>query len=138
MSAAVAVSETAILDGEGSSTDRRLRTCSSRGAPVRIATRPANGNDASVVAAIFEAQMSREQAEQLAALMSEGRATRPEGVITAALTLDDGVGRLTAYWADRETLDRYFASVPVPRGVGLMRKVGVEPQVRIVEMLELG
>jgi hypothetical protein len=90
-----------------------------------------------VVAAIFEAQMSREQAERLAGLMSEARGTRPDGVVTAALTVEDGVARLTAYWKDRDTLDRYLA-VSVPRGTELMRKVGVEPQVRIVEVLELG
>jgi hypothetical protein len=91
-----------------------------------------------MVAAIFEAEMSRRQAEELARLMHDGRETRPGGVLTAALTFEAGVGRLTAYWKDRETLDRYFAAAPVPRGVELMRKVGVEPQVTIVEVLELG
>jgi hypothetical protein len=90
-----------------------------------------------VVAAIFEAPMSREQAERLAGLMREGRRTRPDGVITAALTLDNSVARLTAYWKDRDTLDRYLA-VSVPRGIELMRQVGVEPRVSIVEVLELG
>ncbi len=98
----------------------------------------ATGDDASMVAAIFEAAMSREQAEQLARLMQDGRATRPDGVLTAALTFEDGVGRLTAYWQDRETLDRYLAEAPVPRGTELMRKVGVEPIFRIVDVLELG
>ncbi len=100
--------------------------------------KPASGNDATVVAAIFEAEMSREQAEELARLMHDGRETRPDGVLTAALTFDDGFARLTAYWKDRDTLDRYFAAASVPRGVELMRKVGVEPQVTIVEVLELG
>jgi hypothetical protein len=90
-----------------------------------------------MVAAIFEAPMSREQAERLAGLMQSGRSTRPDGVVTAALTVENGVGRLTAYWKDRETLDRYLA-VSVPRGTELMREVGVEPNVRIVDVLELG
>ncbi len=91
-----------------------------------------------MVAAIFEARMEREQAERLAALMQEGRATRPEGVLTAALLVDGDLVRLVAFWRDRDMLDRYLATAPVPRGTELMRKVGVEPQVKIVEVLELG
>jgi hypothetical protein len=90
-----------------------------------------------MVAAIFEARMSREQ-EELARLMHDGRETRPGAVRTAALTLENGLGRLTAYWKDRGTLDRDLASVPVPRGTELMRKIGVEPTVSIVDVLELG
>ena len=91
-----------------------------------------------MVAAIFEARMSREQAERLAELMREGKATRPAGVVTAALLVDDDLVRLVAFWADRDTLDRYLAVAPVPRGTELMRKVGVEPELRIVEVAELG
>jgi hypothetical protein len=98
---------------------------------------PCECDDESVVAAIFEGPMSREQADRLAGLMRDARGTRPDGVVTAALTLEDGVARLTAYWKDRDTLDRYLA-VSVPRGVELMRQVGVEPRVRIVDVLELG
>jgi len=94
-------------------------------------------DDASVVAAIFEAPMSREQAERLAVLMQEGRATRPEGVLTAALVFADGVATLTAYWQERAELDSYLAT-SVPRGVELMRKVGAEPTMRIADVLELG
>jgi quinol monooxygenase YgiN len=90
------------------------------------------------VAAIFEAEMSAEQARQLAELMREARPTRPEGVVTAALHVEDGTVRLVAYWRDRETLDAYLATAEVPRGVELMRKVGVEPTWRIVDVLELG
>jgi hypothetical protein len=91
-----------------------------------------------VVAAVFEARMSREQAEQLGRLMEEGRATRPAGVRTASLLYEDGVGTLIAYWADRETLDAYLATTDVPRGTELMRKVGVEPELRVVDVLDLG
>jgi len=91
-----------------------------------------------MVAAVFEAPMSREQAERLAGLMQEGRATRPAGVITAALLVDGDLVRLVAFWGDRDTLDRYLSVAPVPRSPELMRKVGVEPEVRIVEVLELG
>jgi hypothetical protein len=91
-----------------------------------------------VVAAIFEARMSRGQAEQLAELMRAGKATRPAGVVTAALLVDDDLVRLVAFWRDGDTLDRYLAEAPVPRGTELMRKVGVEPELRIVEVLELG
>jgi hypothetical protein len=91
-----------------------------------------------MVAAVFEARMSREQAERLAELMHEGRATRPTGVVTAGLLVDGDLVRLVAFWKDRETLDAYLVTAPVPRGTELMRKVGVEPELRIVEVLEFG
>ena len=90
------------------------------------------------VAAIFEAQMSREQAEQLAQLMDEARPTRPAGVETAALLVDGGSVQLVAIWRDRETLDAYLATADIPRGTELMRKVGVEPEMRVAEVLDLG
>jgi quinol monooxygenase YgiN len=90
------------------------------------------------VAAIFEAEMSPEQARQLAELMREARPTRPEGVVTAALHVEGKSVRLVAYWRDRATLEAYLAKADVPRGVELMRKVGVEPAWRIVDVLELG
>ena len=91
-----------------------------------------------MVAAVFEARMSREQAERLAELMQEGRATRPAGVLTAALLVDDDLVRLVAFWRDRETLESYLATGAVPRGTELMRKVGVEPELSVVDVLELG
>ena len=91
-----------------------------------------------MVAAVFEARMSREQADELARLMAEGRPTRPDGVLTASLLYEDGVGRLIAYWKDRDTLDRYLSVTPVPRGAELMHKVGAEPAVKILPVLELG
>ena len=58
------------------------------------------------------------------------------GLIAAA---SQGVaGQLVAYWRDRETLEAYLETVDVPRGVELMRKVGVDPAWRIVDVLELG
>jgi hypothetical protein len=89
-------------------------------------------------AAIFEAEMSAEQARELAGLMETGRATRPAGVETAALLVDGGRVSLVAFWRDRETLDEYLATAAVPRGVELMRQVGVEPTMQIVDVLELG
>src|SRR5205823_4963303 len=86
----------------------------------------------------FEAEMTPEQADELARLMQEGRATRPEGVVTALLEYRDGRARLLAVWRDRETLDRYLAEADVPRGTELMRKVGVEPDVQRLDVLELG
>jgi hypothetical protein len=91
-----------------------------------------------VVAAVFEARMTRAQAEQLARLMQEGRPTRPEGVLTAALLADGDLVRLVAIWRDRDTLDAYLATGAVPRGTELMRNVGVEPELRIVDVLEFG
>lgn len=58
------------------------------------------------VAAVFEARMSRGQAEELAALMQEGRPTRPAGVLTAALLVDGDLVQLVAVWRNRDTLDR--------------------------------
>ena len=86
----------------------------------------------------FESPMTREQAEQLAQLMAEGRPTRPAGVVTASLELHEGVGRLVAIWQDAETLDRYLAEAPVPRGTELMRKVGLEPVIERFDILDFG
>ncbi len=86
----------------------------------------------------FEAEMTRAQAERLAQLMVEARPTRPAGVITAALEYHDGVGRLVAVWRDAETLERYLAEAPVPRGTELMRAVGLEPAIERFEILDLG
>ena len=86
----------------------------------------------------FEAPMTREQATELAALMNEARPTRPAGVVTALLEFDEGRGRLVAVWADRETLDRYLAEAPVPRGTELMRKVGLEPVIERFDILDFG
>ena len=96
------------------------------------------GSLAPVVAAIFEAPLTREQAERLAELMKEGKATRPGGVLSASLLYEDGVGRLVAVWQSRDTLDRYLAVTPVPRGAELMRQVGADPSFRLAEVLELG
>ncbi len=95
-------------------------------------------HNAPMVAAVFEAPMGRDQAERLAELMREGRESRPAGVVTASLLYDQGTARLVAYWRDRDCLDRYLASAPVPRGTELMRQVGAEPSMRVVEVLELG
>jgi hypothetical protein len=86
----------------------------------------------------FEAEMTRAQAEELAQLMVEARPTRPAGVITASLEYREGVGRLVAIWRDAETLERYLAEAPVPRGTELMRKIGLEPAVDRFEVLDLG
>ena len=91
-----------------------------------------------MIAAVFEAKMTREQAEQLAELMREGHATRPEGVLSTALTLDGEDAQLLGFWRDRDTFERYIATGVMPRGVELMRRVGVEPNVRLVETLQLG
>jgi quinol monooxygenase YgiN len=91
-----------------------------------------------MAAAVFEAKMSRGQADQLAELMQEHRPTRPAGVLTAALLVDGEDVRLIAIWQDRETLQEYLDSSAVPRGTELMRKVGVEPEMRVVDLLELG
>jgi hypothetical protein len=89
-----------------------------------------------MVAAIFEARMTRRQAEWLASLMAESRAARPTGVVSATLLYDNGLGKLIAVWRNRDTLDRYLSVTAIPRGVELMRQVGVEPSVRIVDVLE--
>ena len=86
----------------------------------------------------FEADMTDEQAAALAVLMEQGRATRPDGVVTALLEYTDGRGRLLAVWRDAETLDRYLAEAEVLRGVELMRKIGLEPEIRRFDVLDLG
>ena len=91
-----------------------------------------------MVAAIFEAKLSPEQAERLAELMQEARPTRPAGVLTAVLLVEGELTRLVAVWKDRDTLDRYLSTTPVPRRTELMRRVGAEPVVSFVEVLECG
>lgn len=86
----------------------------------------------------FEAEMTSEQAARLARLMEEARPTRPVGVLNASLEYRDGRGRLVAVWQDTETLDRYLAATPVPRGTELMRKLDLEPEVRRFDVLEFG
>jgi hypothetical protein len=46
------------------------------------------------------------------------------------------LARLVAVWNSRDALDRYLATTSVPRGQELMRKVGVEPRVTFVDVLE--
>lgn len=86
----------------------------------------------------FEAEMTADQAAELARLMEEARPTRPEEVVTALLEYADGRGRLVAVWRDSETLEGYLAEADVPRGTELMRKVGLEPEVRRFDVLDLG
>ena len=89
-----------------------------------------------MVAAVFEATLDAGQAADLARLMDEGRATRPEGVLTATLLFDGSLARLVAVWESRPALERYLATAGVPRGEELMRKVGAEPTTTIVDVLE--
>jgi hypothetical protein len=86
----------------------------------------------------FEAEMSADQAGELARLMEEARPTRPDGVDIALLEYADGRGRLLAVWRDAEALERYLAEADVPRGTELMRKLGLEPEVRRFDVLDLG
>jgi hypothetical protein len=86
----------------------------------------------------FEAEMSADQAAELARLMEEARPTRPDGVDIALLEYADGRGRLLAVWRDAEALERYLAEADVPRGTELMRKLGLEPEVRRFDVLDLG
>ena len=91
-----------------------------------------------MAAAIFEAALSSEQAAELARLMEEGRPTRPAGVLTVALLYDGDRGQLVAIWKSRDALEQYVAETEVPRGRELMRKVGVEPTMSVVDVLDLG
>jgi hypothetical protein len=91
-----------------------------------------------MAAAIFEATLSPEQAAELARLMEEGRPTRPAGVLTVALLYDGDRGQLVAIWKSRDALEQYVAETEVPRGRELMRKVGVEPTMTVVDVLDLG
>jgi hypothetical protein len=88
------------------------------------------------VAAIFEAELTPAQAQELARLMDEARPTRPARVITATLMYDEPQATLTAVWESREDLEDYLATTEVPRGRELMRKVGAEPTMRVVDVLE--
>jgi hypothetical protein len=89
-----------------------------------------------MAAAIFEAPLRPEQAADLARLMDEGRPTRPAGVVVATLLYDGTTGRLVAVWESREALERYLATTDMPRGRELMLKVGADPTMEIVDVLE--
>jgi hypothetical protein len=89
-----------------------------------------------MAAAVFEAELDAAQAADLARLMDEGRPTRPEGVVTATLLHDGSRARLVAVWKSRDALERYLASTPVPRGEELLRKVGAQPQLTVVDVPE--
>lgn len=89
-----------------------------------------------MAAALFEAELDAAQAAELARLMDEHRPTRPEGVVTATLLYDGAVGTLVAVWRSRDELEQYVATTEVPRGRELMRKVGAEPSMRVVDVLE--
>jgi hypothetical protein len=89
-----------------------------------------------MVAAIFEAPLDARQAAELARLMDEGRASRPSGVVTATLLYDGAVARLVAVWDSRDALEAYLATTDVPRGRELMLRVGADPTMTIVDVLE--
>lgn len=91
-----------------------------------------------MAAAVFEAELSAAQAADLARLMDEGRSTRPAGVVTATLLYDGSTGRLVAVWTSREVLENYLAETAVPRGLELMREVGAEPTLTVLDVLEHG
>lgn len=87
-----------------------------------------------MVAAIFQAEMNTEQAAQVAELMREHKETRPADVVLATLHVDGNQVALVAYWRSREALDAYLATGETPRGTALMREVGVEPTMRVVDV----
>jgi hypothetical protein len=103
-----------------------------------------------MVAAIFEAPMSREQADGLAKLMRDNLGQRAPEVLGAMLTWEPapptpppeqlsaalGTGRLTAVWESEEAWERYRSSVDVPRAAEYMRMVGAEPTLTVMPVLE--
>jgi membrane carboxypeptidase/penicillin-binding protein PbpC len=89
-------------------------------------------------AAIFEATLTPQQTDALAALMREHVATRPAEVELATLLVDGETARLIAYWRSAEALDAYLASGQIPRGTALMREVGAEPTVTIARVPQFG
>ena len=89
-----------------------------------------------MAAALFEAELDAAQAAGVARLTDEHRPTRPDGVVTAMLLYDGAVATLVAVWRSRDELEQYLATTDVPRGRELMRKVGVEPSNRVVDVLE--
>lgn len=89
-----------------------------------------------MVAAVFEADLSVEQARELARLMDEMRPTRPEAVIVATLLYEAPRATLMAMWPSRAAFEAYLATTDMPRGAELMRMVGAEPTMRVVDVLE--
>jgi hypothetical protein len=89
-----------------------------------------------VVAAVFEAAMSREQAERLGQLMRDRVGKRAPAVLGAMLLYEQGIARLVAVWESREAWERYLAGVDVPKATELIREVGAEPTLSVVPVLE--
>ena len=71
-------------------------------------------DDLDVIAAIFEAKLSRDQAEQLVELMRRGSRVATGGGDLDGAMLDGEDAQLIAFWPDRESFDAYVASVPRP------------------------
>jgi hypothetical protein len=59
-------------------------------------------------------------------------------VIDVRLYLEGDTGQLVSLWESREALVAYLADAEVPRGTQLMRAVGLEPDVRIADVLTAG
>ena len=96
-----------------------------------------------MVAAIFEAPMSREQADRLAQLMRDRIGDRAPAVVNATLLWDPdpapGVGRFMAVWESRDAWDRYLSVTEEPGAIKLMREVGApEPTLTVVPVLFCG
>ena len=85
----------------------------------------------------FPAVLARDKADK-PAVIREAAPRRPDGVLEVRLYVEDGVGRLVSLWRDRATLEAYLDAAEVPRGTELMRSVGVEPDVRIADVLQHG
>jgi hypothetical protein len=82
--------------------------------------------------------MTLDQAEQLARLMEEAWPTRPAGVLTASLEFRDGHGAWSPSGRTARRSTTTSRMPPLPRGTELMQKIGVEPEARTFEILELG
>jgi hypothetical protein len=89
-----------------------------------------------VVAAIFEAEMTREQADRLVGLMRENLGQRAPAVLGAMVFYENGKAQLIAVWESEEAWERYRSSVEEPRAAEFMREVGAEPTLRVVPVLE--
>jgi hypothetical protein len=89
-----------------------------------------------VVAAIFEAEMTREQADRLVGLMRENLGQRAPAVLGAMVLYENGKAQLIAVWESEEAWERYRSSVEEPRAAEFMREVGAEPTLRVVPVLE--
>lgn len=99
---------------------------------------PRDGTMTVKVAAAFDAKLSHERAEQLPRSMEDGGATRPREVALATRHVHGDYVLCCRLLEQLGSAGRVPARASTLRGTELMRRVGGEPTVTIVDVLAFG